>query len=104
MHQSAGGPDPAAEDGTAVERTVEDGRAEFLKRVDGTAESPETRINTITVDGTGLDIPVINAVKRIKLNQVTSQFSCFSRVHDVLTKHLKSNVALNLINIKLIAY
>ena len=47
MHQSAGGPDPAAEDGTAVERTVEDGRAEFLKRVDGTAESPETRINTI---------------------------------------------------------
>ena len=52
------------EDGTAVDFTAEDGTAELPKKVDGTAESHDTHIKTIIIDGAELDTAsVINEGK-----------------------------------------
>ena len=67
--------------------------------VDGRAESHDTHINTVTMDDVGL-YPVKSAVVQKNSKTWSSEYvlSCFSMVRDLLTKHLKKNIALNNIN------
>ena len=71
----------------------QDGTAELSKEGDGTAESQETHIKTITIDGTELDTCNKCSYTKEWLHLVSIILSGSSKVRESLTKHLKKNIA-----------